>query len=153
MIVYRISDELPLRRIHSRTHVCAAVQRSALLLVIFIVAAGTIVLGQVSEQNPQSNEQQRRVRGTVVNSVTHAPVGRALVSTSDSRLATLTDSEGHFEFVLPTPSAESTTFFMQGQQTLPSSYAFEFSGLSARKPGFLKDPNDSPGLGNSPSET
>ncbi len=150
MIVYRISDELPLRRIHSRTHVCAAVQRSALLLVIFIVAAGTIVLGQVSEQNPQSNEQQRRVRGTVVNSVTHAPVGRALVSTSDSRLATLTDSEGHFEFVLPTPSAESTTFFMQGQQTLPSSYAFEFSGLSARKPGFLKDPNDSPRVGEFP---
>jgi hypothetical protein len=41
------------------------------------------------------------IRGTVVNSVTHEPIGRALVYTADERSATLPDDHGHFELTLP----------------------------------------------------
>jgi hypothetical protein len=49
------------------------------------------------------------VRGTVVNSVTHTAVPRALVFSADNRFAKLTDDEGHFEFKVPRPQAEGTT--------------------------------------------
>jgi hypothetical protein len=52
----------------------------------------------VSAQNPQLEDKRERLRGIVVNSVTHEPVGRALVHSRDNRFATMTDGEGRFEF-------------------------------------------------------
>ena len=82
-----------------------------------------------------------RISGTVVNSVTREPIGRALVLSPDERFATMTDSYGRFEF---TPSQSDTGL---GTATSPSAsrgvngnnrpYA-----LTARKPGFLTDPDD-----------
>ena len=67
-----------------------------------------LVLVSVSAQEAQPETPQcESVRGTVVNSVTREPIGRALVFSSDNRFATLTDSEGHFEFTVPAPSAAS----------------------------------------------
>jgi hypothetical protein len=64
------------------------------------------------------------INGTVINAVTHDPIGRALVYSSDNRFATFTDTEGRFEFSVPASN---------DVRSLPS--------LSARKPGFLDDPD------------
>ncbi|HWZ82041.1 MAG TPA: hypothetical protein VNW47_05430 [Terriglobales bacterium] len=76
----------------------------------------------------QSSDKANSIRGIVINQVTHAPVPRALVISSDQRFATLTDSEGRFEFALPQTSADSN-----GQDTAISAV------FNARKPGFLPE--------------
>ena len=64
----------------------------------------------------------------MLNSVTHEPLGRALVYSQDGRFATFTDDHGHFELsgVAPTP--------IPGQ---PNNYNSPM--LMAKKPGFLSD--------------
>jgi len=66
---------------------------------------------------PPTNPEAQSVHGTVVNSLTHEAIGRALVFSPDKRFATLSDGEGHFEFTVPAASFTET--------------------LMARKPGFL----------------
>jgi hypothetical protein len=68
------------------------------------------------------------IHGVVVNSVTHGPIDRALVFSPDKRFATLTNSEGRFEFALGNADPAD------GNSNRPYS-------LIARKPGFLSDPN------------
>lgn len=80
----------------------------------------SIFSGTISAQDPESSGDQNTIRGTVVNAVTHLPVARALVHSSDDRYAMLSDGDGHFEF------ASSS-----GRQVW----------LLARKPGFLGDRN------------
>lgn len=82
---------------------------------------------QAAAQTEAFDNQHQIVQGTVTNAITHNPIGRALVYSTDNRYATLTDSEGHFEFVLP------------GGQSAAGS----FSWLAARKPGFLDDAGES----------
>jgi hypothetical protein len=77
-------------------------------------------------QDDQAANTLAIVQGTVLNSVTHAPIARALVS-SGNRIGALTDSEGHFEFALPSDSP--TNGFRRGG-----------SWLNASKPGYLDDP-------------
>jgi len=92
-------------------------------------------------QTIQPDDQPRKVSGTVINSVTKASIPRALVSTSDSRLGMLTDSEGHFEFTLPRETAGNSgqsVFYSGGHQ-----YQGCSSWIQARKPGYL-DCIDSP---------
>jgi hypothetical protein len=84
------------------------------------------------------------LRGIVINSVTHEPIARALVSSPDNRFATLTNSEGHFEFTFPKVNAapeggsDSTTAVSAPIQSAISNRP---SMLMVRKPGFLTDPN------------
>ena len=79
----------------------------------------------------QPDEQPTSIKGTVVNAITHAPIARALVYSPDNRLAALTDGEGNFSFALPKPGSNAGNGFNGG-----------LLGLTARKPGFLNDPND-----------
>ena len=69
------------------------------------------------------------VSGTVINSVTHEPVGRALVYASDGSIATFTDEHGKFELSLAgmVPAGAST-----GQLAIQAS-------LQARRPGYLSN--------------
>ncbi len=82
------------------------------------------------------------IRGTVINSVTHKPIGRALVSSPDNRFATLTDSQGRFEFTLP---KTETNLERDPNPGLPLSDRVQIVNsvrpdmLMARKPGFLND--------------
>ncbi len=92
------------------------------LFSLFVV--GCIFAAQSSGQVQEADNGQSNVHGTVINSVTHDPIGRALVSSSDNRFATLTDGEGHFEF------------------TFPAGSAGKLAWLTARKPGFLDDSNE-----------
>ena len=113
-------------------------------------------------QNPQpENKQTDSIRGVVVNSVTHEPVGRALVYSSDNRFATMTDGEGHFEFTFPPEETNGNKEGASESTNAPSmtggsvtcgpggciSVNPPYRGpsrpqmLMARKPGFLDERN------------
>jgi len=88
------------------------------------------------------------ITGTVVNSVTHEPVGRALVYSPDNRFATLTDSAGHFEFKVPSSETERRSerpeLFAGPTAISPSQQVRAPIFLLARKPGFLSNQNSYP---------
>jgi hypothetical protein len=75
-----------------------------------------------------ASEDGSSIHGVVINSVTHEPIDRALVFSPDNRFATLTNSEGRFEFALAKADPADG-----GSNRLYS--------LMARKPGFLNDPS------------
>jgi hypothetical protein len=94
---------------------------------IFALAGLVLALSSAFGQAVQSqNPEEETVHGTVVNSVTHEPVGRALVVSSDRQLASLTDNEGHFALALD----------VDGK---PLSGRFSAGALTARKPGFFEN--------------
>jgi hypothetical protein len=118
--------------------------RHKTLVLVVLFALGYVSAEQASGQLQGPDNRQDIVHGTVVNAVTHEPVGRALVFSSDNRFATLTDGEGHFQFTVPeaNPNVGSDSvfeirpreFFSPGSVSGPS-------WLRARKPGFLDDPS------------
>ena len=72
--------------------------RSALFFVVLF----TPVLARARAQDAQGSQAATdRIHGSVINSVTREPIGRALVFSTDNRFAAMTDSEGHFEFTFP----------------------------------------------------
>ena len=74
----------------------------------------TLLLSLQSQRPPiaQSTQAEEKpadtIHGVVINSVTHEPIGRALVYSPDNRFATMTNSEGRFEFTLAQPEAVAT---------------------------------------------
>jgi hypothetical protein len=106
-----------------------------MLVLIALVALGSICSERASGQGQA--DEQRIVRGTVVNAVTHEAIGRALVYSPDNRFAMLTDSEGHFEFTLPKVRTDTQT----GSVSFGPARDGSLGLLMARKPGFLDDPN------------
>jgi hypothetical protein len=120
------------------------------MTVIFVslLGVGGICCPKASGQT-QPSEQRRRIYGTVINAVTHEPIGRALVCSQDNRFAMLTDGEGHFEFTVPKTDAEATrdssiSYCVSGhsRDALAGPMAGGVAWLTARKPGFLNDPNE-----------
>lgn len=111
---------------------------------LLILSIGVLFSCQAFGQTPQSEETPEIVRGTVINSVTHAPVSRALVYSPDNRFATLTDGEGQFEFTPDRSATAGATSFFNGQPHKVFSVAGGGSPiwLIARKPGYVDDPND-----------
>jgi len=112
--------------------------RFSLLLIIFIAARPV----SSAQDTPGAEPPKLTIHGVVLNSLTHQPVSRALVSSPDNRLATLTDDQGRFEFSLPQPSpdpASNSTDLQSANATgLQVSSALAFGSiLTARKPGFL----------------
>jgi hypothetical protein len=85
-----------------------------------------------SHAEPQSSEDQttNTISGTVINGVTHEPIGRALVYTADERAATFTDDHGNFELTV------SGAKQLPGGGGAPGRSPVQ---LQARKPGFLTD--------------
>ncbi len=103
-----------------------------LLYVLFVIARPTC------GQNSQSeNKSADGIHGTVINSVTHEPIGRALVYSPDNRLAAMTDSEGHFEFTVAKPDNDNTNDG-SGSANKLSYRRGRIFGLMARKPGFIE---------------
>jgi hypothetical protein len=86
--------------------------------------------GQRSYAQPPSAEDQTTssISGTVINSVTHEPIGRALVYTADERPATFTDDHGNFELTVS-----------EAKQQPGGGPAMPPLQLQAKKPGFLAD--------------
>src|SRR6266852_3017498 len=87
------------------------------------------------------------VHGTVLNRITHEPISRALVYSTDQQYATLTDDRGHFEFKFPPREPEP----QQNQPGTSDSYVVRSfrryppndrpAEFQARKPGFLPSEN------------
>jgi hypothetical protein len=121
-------------------------------------------------QSSQSGiKQADSVHGIVVNSVTHEPIGRALVYSPDNHFATMTDGDGRFEFNFAPAEVdknqgdtpESANLSGASRRTpctdgscSTSSNSYQPNQLMARKPGFLNDQNgienlqsDTPGAG------
>ena len=104
-------------------------------------------------------EQTDSLRGTVVNSLTHEPINRALVFSPDNRFATMTDDRGHFEFTFPRGEAERTAGFA-GTSDIHSleTSQLQHAGINrpttlmARKTGFLSRNNGQEGLPISPAQ-
>jgi hypothetical protein len=128
------------------------------LTKIFVCA---VALSLCFAENFRTSAQTRKpekehsytIRGTVVNSVTHAAIGRALVYSTDNRLAKMTDDQGHFEFNVPLRESEQTrpsgpaagsvfTSFGVVPQVGTTYFSIFFM---ARKPGYLPLENGEPG--------
>ena len=80
----------------------------------------------------------------MINRITREPIGRALVYSPDNRFARLTDGEGHFEYPIPKAGAADPGNF-PGIQTQPQP-DFTFCCVTARKPGFVTDPDEERGV-------
>jgi|HubBroStandDraft_6_1064221.scaffolds.fasta_scaffold03522_8 hypothetical protein len=116
-------------------------QTLALGLPLFIWGASAIQFA--SAQNPQPESKPAdNIHGVVLNSVTHEPISRALVSSPDNRFATMTNGEGRFEITFAEPENKT------GTDESGSTGKISFQGndrpfaLTARKPGFLNDRNE-----------
>ena len=117
-------------------------------LTLFLYSAGNpFLLGQARNAG---DEESYTISGTVVNSVTHAPVGRALVFSQDNRLAQLTDDQGHFKFKVQRPPQEQGTASQSVTQTFSSRAAMRSivpitnAFLVARKPGYFQSQGQQP---------
>ncbi len=140
---FRKVDARSYRRFLCHASVRSAVWAKALLLTGLLVA-GWIAVGQAPGQDLQANEQQKSVRGTVINAVTHAPIARALVYSLDNRFAMMTDIEGRFEFSLPKEDSQESGALAPGSYIVSSfGPANNRLGLMARKPGFLDNRRES----------
>ena len=110
------------------------------MLLIFCVAV-PVCFGQ--QPQPEASDA---LRGTVLNRVTHEAIPRALVFSPDNRFATMTDGEGRFEFVFPEATSKANRDSAGGSGEANRPYM-----LTARKPGFLIDPdNEAQGVQISP---
>jgi hypothetical protein len=138
------------------------------------VAEGQQVNGQANgNPNGASNgtatgnpNEKTVLRGTVVNAITHEPIGRAVVKSQDGRYATMTNERGRFEMVFKEKKSvppEGTTAGTPGEanaqvNTGPAMYLFPRPGVMpqaqqaqpqqtvdqpdsviASRPGFLED--------------
>ena len=110
---------------------------SCAIILLFSLAVACLSGGRSSAQSASGNPDT--IRGIVINSVTREPIARALVSSPGNRLATLTNSEGRFEFTLPRvdPATEGGS-----GPNAPAGRSIRSYSLMARKPGFLTDPNN-----------
>jgi len=109
----------------------ALANRSVLALAAGITSLFLLCPAPAQEAAPQPEY----IRGIVVNSVTHEPVGRALVFSSNNRFATLTNAEGRFELALPSAPKSNENM---GSVLVTAGTAFPVP-LMARRPGFLED--------------
>src|SRR5664279_742898 len=66
--------------------------------LLFLMSGGMQSFAQPSQNGEASTVN---ISGTVMNSVTHEPIGHALVYTSDGVYAVFTDDHGHFELSTP----------------------------------------------------
>jgi hypothetical protein len=149
------------------TKIESANMRADLARVLRAFAAGAaLVCCGVSALSAQtganSAEQADRLRGTVVNSLTREPIGRALVVSADSRFATMTDDRGRFEFRIPRVEVERTSQApgapgFSSAQTAQSAQQQQIvdnrpSFLTARKTGFTFENNETQGVAISPEQ-
>jgi len=123
----------------------ADICRAMRVLCAGVLLAASAGSGRSVAQGLSAEEKETEtIRGTVVNSVTHEPIGRALVYSLDNRFAMLCDAGGHFEFKIPRTKSEA----VNGNG--PSLVFYNAAGgeygrmggpaaLLARKPGFLSD--------------
>jgi hypothetical protein len=111
------------------------------LHAVILLLALTFLTGAKSQAQSRS-DNAGTISGVVINSVTHLGIDRALVSSPDNRFATLTNSEGRFEFkLMQIDSANDSSDSNRPQGPSPAAGSNRPYALMARKPGFLNDSN------------
>jgi hypothetical protein len=119
----------------------AVLRRCSLTAVALAITLFFSDLPRLAAQSATPTEPPDRIRGVVINSVTHEPVSRALVFSPDNSFATMTDDRGRFEFIFPPPEPPQGPAFNTGSlqpNTGPQPVASNRpSALMARKVGFL----------------
>jgi hypothetical protein len=146
--------------LESADMVAAAERFSAYLrlrpVLWFRVAAWMVVLAWITHAgfaNAQSTQADARntgdassVHGTVLNGITHEPIGGALVYSFDQQYAALTDDFGHFEFKIsprkPNQNAEQDQTSTSQARLVQALGNYPPTAFLARKPGFLQSPNN-----------
>jgi len=134
------------------------VSRKALAFGIALSCCSSIT--RLSAQSQQSwHRAHRQSPGTVVNSVTHEPINRALVFSPDNQFAAMTDDRGHFEFTFPRQKAKRLpglpvpqTFHALETSQLQGARTNRPAMLIARKTGFLSRNNGQEGFQISPAQ-
>ena len=110
-------------------------------LMLLLCFSGSLFLS--AQEGKSQTGGDYTIRGIVVNNVTHAAIGRALVYSTDNRYATLTDGEGHFELKIPQPPREQSSGSQELTQTIYRDGISRFGPagtsifLMARKPGYF----------------
>src|SRR5258708_25797510 len=114
----------------------------AIRFLFFFLAFACLRATRSSAQSASGNTDT--IRGMVINSVTREPISRALVFSPDNRFATLTNSEGRFEFTLPKadPAPEGGSDSNSPITSRQPGVSNRPYMLIARKPGFLPDTNN-----------
>jgi hypothetical protein len=116
--------------------------RLALMTGVGLGAFGGVAFGQFSSaasavSSEAGSASSLIFKGIVLNRVTRAPVGRALVFSADQQMATMTDDRGRFEFKTGAASGgdsgngDSASAFSPGARTTTTRY------FQVRKPGYL----------------
>lgn len=142
------------------TEKCMRSPRSRKALAFGIALSCCISITRLSAQSaPVGIEHTDSLRGTVVNSMTHEPINRALVFSPDNRFATMTDDRGHFEFTFPRAEDEKTAGFagtsdIRSFETsqLQHARATRPTVLMARKTGYLSRNSGQEGFQISPAQ-
>jgi hypothetical protein len=113
--------------------------RGATLGCFLLLCSAPIASLAQNQAQPIDPSQQviEHVHGVVLNSVDKKPIARALVASSDQRMATMTDSDGRFSFDVRRPVANpaSTT----GLSPLMNARRVSqiMINLTVRRPGYL----------------
>lgn len=129
--------------------------RVAVSLITVMLSTFCLTPQPTQAQSTDAARPASTIRGTVIINVTHEPIGRALVASTDNRFATRTDDEGHFEFTIPRSGTNSggdstakRTVFTVADASAVADVSAIADGmgsfpnqLTARKPGFLSDRN------------
>jgi hypothetical protein len=118
--------------------------RTSPCAVLFFLLLGCMSTRSAPSFAQSPSENTDSIRGVVINSATREPVARALVYSPDNRFATLTNSEGRFEFTV----AKADSAADGGADSNPASSGGVPSGtlnrpyvLLARKPGYNSEHN------------
>jgi hypothetical protein len=121
----------------------AVLRRCSLTAIALAIIHFCITCPQLAAQSATPTELPDRIRGVVINSVTHEPISRALVLSPDNSFAAMTDDRGRFEFTFsPAETQQSRTLgtvtdgfqLNRGFQPAASNRP---NALMARKVGFL----------------
>jgi hypothetical protein len=108
-------------------------------VIMCLIATKAVVFA--GQQDGGAATEKTVLRGTVVNAVTHQPVGRAVVASPDNRFATMTDERGRFRMVFKEmkSTAPATTAVFPGTNTAaqPQTTVDRPDFLIARRVGFL----------------
>jgi hypothetical protein len=123
-------------------------RRGSLTAIALAITLFSNIPRQVAAQNTTHTDPTEHIRGVVINSVTHEPIGRALVFSPDNSFATMTDDRGRFEFSFtpaePQQTGASDVEGFQLNRGFQSPTSNRPSALMARKVGFVGPNFDQP---------
>jgi hypothetical protein len=119
---------------HSPTSLHSSSRTTTRVLACLLILCANPIVS--AAQNTDSSQQTiEHIHGVVLDAIDKKPVARALVTSQDQRMATMTDSDGRFAFDVRrvTGSPPSDNLFLLHQQSVARQTIY----LMARRPGYI----------------